>query len=450
MSPTVRSIPTEAAPPTFVIGRRQGAIEPPLAFLIVDAIFADPASRMAVKARLRDRLDGGDPHGTLIAAIGETLRDLGRDPAALRLDPAHLLRELAGFRTQLTANADTYNPASKPNPDAVFWPNPRRNPAHDLYATLPVVQNKALVNRRTPVGSAGSCFATEIAVALQRRGFAYVRREEESEGIARGVIMSDYDAARVDARYCANWGPLFNTPSFRQLAERAFGERATPRLLVPLHRGPPHPCVYCDPFREGVGFVSPEAYAADYEQHLASCREALQACRVFVLTLGLNECWEYVPDGSVLSRNPRGGALLPFIRPRVLTVAENVANIRRFVEIVRAHNPDFTVILSVSPVPLMATTRAREHHVISANAHSKAVLRTAAESLVDTVPDVHYFPSYELVTTCTRDAWEADQRHVSAHAVGRVMALFDAMFVDPAETPLDDEPHLVKESELRS
>ena len=71
-------------------------------------------------------------------------------------------------------------------------------------------------------------------------------------------------------------------------------------------------------------------------------------------------------------------------------------------------------------MPLKATTRAREHHLISANAHSKAVLRTSDESLVDTVPDVHYFPSYELVTTCTRDAWEADQRHVSSHAVGQV------------------------------
>ena len=385
MSPTATNPLAQAQPEpsTFVIGRRQGPIEQPLAFLIVDAIFADPGTRTAIKARLPDRLNGVDSHRTLIAAIGDALRDLGRDPAALRLNPSHLLKELAGYRTQLTANSDTYNRASKPNPDGVFWPNRRRNPSDDLFDTLPMVANRALVNQRTPVGSAGSCFAIEIAEELQRRGFHYVRTEDESRKVAEGVIMTGYDPARVNARFCANWGLLFNTPSFRQLAERAFGERATPRLLVPLDRGPSQPRVYSDPFREGVAFVSPEAYAADYERHLAACREALQACRVFVLTMGLNECWEYVPDGSVLSRNPRGGALLPFIRPRVLTVDENVANVRRFVEIIRAHNPDFAVILSVSPVPLIATARAREHHVISANAHSKAVLRTATETLVD-------------------------------------------------------------------
>lgn len=323
---------------------------------------------------------------------------------------------------------DAYRPETKPNPDAVFWPDPTGNPPRRLRDTLPVVRNLGLVGPDTPVGSAGSCFAMEIAYELQRRGFNYVRTEDEAEGITRGVMMGDYDADNPYSRFPATWGLLFNTPSFRQLAEKAFGVRELPRLLV-TSKGQDGRNLYGDPFREGVFFASPEAFEADYDRHAAATRQALLDSRVFVITLGLNECWEFVPDGSVLSRNPREKSLLSLVRPRVLTVEENVAEIQAFIDIVRAHNPDFTLIISVSPVPFLATTQADRHHVVTANGHSKAVLRVAAEELVRTNRDTHYFPSYEQVTLCTPEPWDADQRHVSRDAVAGVMRLFDATFV---------------------
>ncbi len=418
--------------PTIVLGG-DGALGAGVAELIVDSIFAEPAVRRRVGEGLATIDPPPQTHGELLAAISAQLQAMLADRRALQFDPFAMRDALADYGRRLARNADVYNMAAKSNPDAVFWPNPKRPGSRSLFETLPYVQRLGLIGPDTPVGSAGSCFAIEIARELQDRGLNYVSAEDEAASVAAGVIMTGYDPQQRQTRFPASWGLMFNAPSFRQLAEKAFGERQLPRLLIPVRATSPEaPLVYSDPFREGVSFLSPEAFAADYDCHAAACRDALMRCKVFVVTLGLNECWEYMPAGAVLSRNPRERSLLPYLRPRILTVEENVADMQRFIDIVRAHNPDFTLIVSVSPVPLIATVRGAEQHIIAANGHSKAVLRAAAERLVERNRDSHYFPGYEMVTVATKDAWTADQRHPSRQAVERVMELCDVMFIQSA------------------
>jgi hypothetical protein len=110
-------------------------------------------------------------------------------------------------------------------------------------------------------------------------------------------------------------------------------------------------------------------------------------------------------------------------------VEENLNELQRMLDILRHHNPEVELIVSVSPVPLHATFRGHEQHVIAANAHSKATLRVVAEEFCARNPGVHYFPSYEVVTQCAANPWEPDQRHVRREAVEQVMALFERMFV---------------------
>jgi hypothetical protein len=82
----------------------------------------------------------------------------------------------------------------------------------------------------------------------------------------------------------------------------------------------------------------------------------------------------------------------------------------------------------LSPVPLHATFRGDEQHVVTANVHSKAVLRVAAEEFARRCSGVYYFPSFEVVTTSCENPWKADQRHVSETAIRKVMTLFHKMF----------------------
>ena len=87
-------------------------------------------------------------------------------------------------------------------------------------------------------------------------------------------------------------------------------------------------------------------------------------------------------------------------------------------------NPTARMIVTVSPVPLIATAAGR--HVLVSTAYSKAALRVACEELVAARPDVAYFPSYEIVTgNFTHGAYFApDLRSVTEAGVAHVMRVF--------------------------
>lgn len=407
----------------------------------------DPAARrFLLRAVYRDDPELADLIADQIERAGKATAEVGTllglaqqaVTAGARLDDTTLAARFTAqagaaqrFMAEGQASSRTYDPADDKPAEAIFWPNPKRYPGQSLAAIQPFVTRTPLVGRDTPIGSAGSCFAFELSHAFQRRGFNYVVAEKQPDGTG-GVYSEGGIAHKTEMDFCAAWGLLFNSPGFAQLAERAFGERPFDPLLVNVRTG--GQSYWADPYREGVGFDSVKAFEANYERHLSAVRAALTKARVFIVTLGLNECWRLLHDGSVLSRNPRGFASYLTARPEVLSVEENVAAIRRFTDIVRRHNPDFELIVSVSPVPFMATTRGAERHVVEANTHSKAVLRVAAEEICRADPRAHYFPSYELVTACLENPWEQDLRHVTREAVGRVMSLFDAMFVEDGAT----------------
>lgn len=87
-------------------------------------------------------------------------------------------------------------------------------------------------------------------------------------------------------------------------------------------------------------------------------------------------------------------------------------------------NPLANVILTVSPVPLMATYE--EEHVLVATTYSKSVLRVAAEMISKTHENVVYFPSFEIITGAHTKAsyYGPDCRDVTEAGVNHVMSLF--------------------------
>ena len=310
-------------------------------------------------------------------------------------------------------NADAYKSDTKPNQTAVYWPNPIAADSRSIFEELPFVTNLPLIDEATPIGSAGSCFAIEIARRLQANGFNYIVTEPLPD--KNGFSQSP-----------AQWGIIFNTASFRQLIEKSFGIRELPKILWTSNKK--HNTIFHDPFREDVVFSSLRQYEATYESHRQAAREALTQSEVFVLTLGMNEVWGLRGSNTVFSRCP--WRLAPgIVERRVLSVDDNVYELQTMLNLWRVYNPKIKLIISVSPVPFHATFRGAEHHVITANTHSKATLRVAAEKFCAQNQDVYYFPSYETVTCCTQDPWHADQRHVSPNAVDNVMRLFEKMFV---------------------
>ena len=316
-------------------------------------------------------------------------------------------------------NKEAYPYDSMHKVESGFWPNPIEvKNGRSLHTEFPYRHQHKFITKNTPLASAGSCFAMEIAHWLQREGYNYIVTEPHF----RGNFLTSSDVGQVSDASAA-WGSIFNTPSFRQLVERTFGLRDFPRILW-SRKG-----IYMDPFREHIQFHSMEEYAANCPRHIEAARKALLQAEVLIITLGLNEIWRFKMDSSVFSQAP--WRMAPsLVEQHVLTVEENVGELQEMLDILRSFNPKIQLIVTLSPIPLHATFLHEDYHVVEANAHSKAVLRIAAQQFVEQNEGVYYFPSYELVSSGGPASWQPDQRHVTTATVDRIMQMFNEMFVE--------------------
>jgi hypothetical protein len=107
-----------------------------------------------------------------------------------------------------------------------------------------------------------------------------------------------------------------------------------------------------------------------------------------------------------------------------LTTADVLADLAEVRNFILQRNPTAKFILTVSPVPLVAT--ASSDHVLVATTMSKSVLRAAAGEFSAKHENVDYFPSYEIITgSFNRGAYfGADLRSVEESGVNHVMRLF--------------------------
>ena len=108
-------------------------------------------------------------------------------------------------------------------------------------------------------------------------------------------------------------------------------------------------------------------------------------------------------------------------------------------DLLRELNPGIRVILTVSPVPLIATYEPRS--VLVSTTYSKAVLRVAAEAAIRRSNWIEYFPSYEIITGSFSGGlyYEGDHRDVNRLGVAHAMRCFVANFIDD-DGPKSSDP----------
>lgn len=269
------------------------------------------------------------------------------------------------------------------------------------------------------VATLGSCFAQHIARHLQRSGCHYHVAEPAPEGL---------DATTASARqyglFSARYGNVYTVRQAVQLFDRAHGD------FQPLARAWPRGGRWVDPFRPQVepdAYDSPAAVQAAQALHLACVRELFRSCDWLVFTLGLTEAWCDRRDGAVFPLAPgvAGGAYRPEEHAFVnFDVDEVRSDLAALVQRLQGVNPGCRLLLTVSPVPLAATAEPR--HVWVSTTVSKAVLRVAADDTVRRYSHVHYFPSYEVITSPAAGGryYADDLRQVTETGVQHVMRLF--------------------------
>jgi hypothetical protein len=312
-------------------------------------------------------------------------------------------------------------------PDHRFW----RKAVTGLppFAIDPVISTPFKIARDDKVATGGSCFAQEIAHRLQLSGYTYYLAEKPPEGMA-----ADEALRRNYSMYSCRYGNLYTTAQFRQLIERAYGD-FTPQLDYWTR---PEDGRYVDPFRpriEPEGYATVEEMRADREKHLASVRHMIETMDVFVFTFGHTETWRHKPDGAILQLAPgvAGGTwddtVYEFYN---MTVSEVVRDFLESVDRIRVVNPGVRIVLSVSPVGIIATYEDR--HVVVSNTAVKAILRAAADEVVRARPNVAYFPSYDLVNVSPNAGrfYRQDTRRINPQGIDRTMKMFFDHFTDRA------------------
>jgi hypothetical protein len=324
-------------------------------------------------------------------------------------------------------------------PDHCFWRKAIATPnAEDVD---PVVRAKFQISRTDRVATAGSCFAQHIARHLAGAGFNYFVTET-AHPIFPDNIARQYNFGTFSARY----GNVYTCRQLLQLLKRAYG------LFTPVEDvWVSSDGNFIDPYRPQIqprGFATEREYRLDREKHFAAVRRIVEQCDVFVFTLGLTEAWVARQDGAVFPVCPgvSGGSFVPgrhqFINLRMSQV---LGDMREALDFIRNLNPRVRFLLTVSPVPLVAT--AEDRHVLVSTTYSKSVLRVVCEELEAQYDDVAYFPSYEIITgNHARGAYfERDLREVTEAGVAHVMRLFMRHY---AAAPVDAQAASARTSAL--
>lgn len=312
-----------------------------------------------------------------------------------------------------------------------FW---SRGVAGGKFETVRMVNgHRPLLEAGERVASAGSCFAANVVPHLERAGFPYVRTEAWHPRFV-GLADTQYGYASFSAAY----GHIYTSRQLLQLLLRAMGR------FKPVEDRWRQDGAVIDPFRPGLRWPawSDREFDLLTRQHLDRTLDALRLADAFIFTLGLTECWASAKDGAVYPACPGtiAGAFDPLAHAFVnLSTADVKADLADILNALAAINPKLRIILTVSPVPLVAT--ATPGHVVAATIYSKSALVAAAVEVAREHTHVAYFPSYEIITgpQAPESFFEADRRNVSAEGIATVMEVLLAHCeggVRPAEAAL--------------
>jgi hypothetical protein len=170
-------------------------------------------------------------------------------------------------------------------------------------------------------------------------------------------------------------------------------------------------------------FFDPEA--------LGRLRAAMEAASVFIFTAGLAY--------SIFGANGDFylvGQKDPDARWRLTSVDDNQAHIEAIISMARAVNPNLTIILTISPIPLIRDLG--QNSVFVSDCLSKSVLRAAVGQVMALkMPGVHYWPSFDAIRWLGGHVGPVygvegvDQRHIGQSYIDVILEAFVEHFFIP-------------------
>ena len=303
-------------------------------------------------------------------------------------------------------------------PPRAFW----RMAISDVhYADLKNLWEPLPLQRQDKIATAGSCFAQHIGNNLARRGANFMNLEPPPPAL----FSSTAEARRFGYQvYSCRYGNVYTARQLVQLFEEAF-DRRRPAELAWARDGRHYDALR--PSVDPIGQADAGIIVALRKAHLARVRQMFETLDLFVFTLGLTEAWLAKADGTAYPTAP-GTICGDFDSSRYefrnFGYPEIAEDMHRFWTGLRSVNPRARLLLTVSPVPLTAT--ASGDHVLVATTYSKSVLRAVAGDLSRAHADIHYFPSFEIISSHPSRGmfYDPNLRTVNEFGVNYVMSHF--------------------------
>ncbi|MDA9208379.1 GSCFA domain-containing protein [Octadecabacter sp.] len=303
-------------------------------------------------------------------------------------------------------------------PNRSFWRKSVTEKGVFGYSELWI--SKWRVPRNGKFSTYGSCFAQHISRALVARELDWLDCEQPP-----GNASTDLAKKFNYGVYSSRTANIYTARQLLTWCEFALDVTKCSTIEVWEKDGR-----YFDSLRPAIepnGFASVEECRASLMSTAYAFRRSIVSADVFVFTLGLTEGWENKKTGQPYAVCP-GTIAGRFSEDdhvfRNYDYVEVLNDIRAALDALRILSPNIRILLTVSPVPLVAT--ASREHVLVATQYSKSVLRAVAGSISMANEDVDYFPSYELIAGApTRGMFfEPDMRSVAQQGVDLVMGHF--------------------------
>ncbi|QUJ76799.1 GSCFA domain-containing protein [Sulfitobacter albidus] len=275
------------------------------------------------------------------------------------------------------------------------------------------------IHRGDAIVTAGSCFAQNLGRALRNNNMNWLVTETPPKGLPRSL-----HAANGYGLFSFRTGNIYSPVLLHQWLVWAFDPaRISDEVWQDGGR-------FFDPFRPSVrstGFDSAEEVIASRAATARAVREAVLQAKVFIYTPGLTETWVNTQSREIYPACP--GTVCGLFDPamhRCVNVgfqAGKDALVKAF-EIMKTHNPEIKLLLTVSPVPITATVTGS--HVLQASTYTKSVLRALVGEFVAATPDTDYFPSYDLVSAAMlpESYFDENRRTITPQGVEKVMQKF--------------------------
>lgn len=312
------------------------------------------------------------------------------------------------------------------------YPSPDRDGGR--YLPFPDVRHvpKFQIGKEDKILTIGSCFARNIERALGNMGMNVVNSKTSGlEGLTD--IANKYTTRSIlsDLKLALSGNPLPDEVLMKSINVNSRGFARNLAL-------------------GGMGVAGRQGHPL--EQVLKVTREFMdvlsnvRSADLLIVTFGLVEIWYDRETEIYLNIPPLLGEVKRQPGRYELHVLsyEDIRSdmIEIFKLVFEQGKPGIKVLATISPVPLHTTFRAQD--CLQANAYSKSVQRAALEEVLTKFENVHYFPSYEMVTLAAPSiAWvDDDFRHVRPETVERIMRKVISSYIGADQLP-PEKPELM-------